>query len=960
MLVTFISECEKNSLKKTRRVLDAFANRIGNNTWQTPITQEGLEAVKKLLKQTASKNTAVSCHQLKSRVRTELLWVVGKRERFNSEGVVAVNYTEQDKFIGEIDMSEIYANTKKQPLDQHLFAVGVVAKEIMKTFVTDKQLHKAAFMAGCWHDIGKLEVHFQDWLNKELKNKNLITELPENGVHIESSKGFLNFSWEKYPTHNEVSAFIYELLIKDGDFGEDNKKAIKHAIYWHHAKPIRKDNINSLMQIQDKLKDNDIKNLISQSRLILQKVNQFSSKYFDKEFIKFKQVQGADFDSEIKGKKLATYKTYESSSNLSSYQIQIQDNTRESLIRTAVITSDRLVSSLTSNELQNHIDNKGLENFVKEQLIKERGLNQHIKTCLDGFDEKYPNSERNQQQTEVAEELADEEKEIAVLSGPAGCGKTKIALEWALNVSAKQILWICPRVAICQSLFEDLASGEYLPNATIEIHTGEFKYSNKTTELDAQDYFTGDIVLTTIDQIINGITTHRNISTLTRFMNATVVFDEFHEYAPMAGFNILFAELIKCKQLQQNEDTVPNTLLVSATPNYYFVKEFLGISAEEIEYISSFNDKKYQIEFVDYDETLEDENNPLYRQVGKNSFVISNTATTAQKSFIDNQNQENGLLTHSKFTPKDRADIFSKVIDSFKEKGTHKFDVLRSGPIIQAALNISCENMISEMDIAENILQRIGRLNRFAEFDTATLKIALTKSIETGKQTGKLAKFLARNSQWQSTKVWIEFLQDKLSNNQEVVISDLYKWYQEFYENENCIKMIEQDFINSLKKSIEVIENNIFEPKRIKLSKTSKIKLKKHSLRGNSRFVQMAIYDVKEQKVLDEYLKEPITLGVNEITNYGGDDNPLEFMGKKHHNIKKDDNKKYGVKKTTKFKTKLYLEKSRDPETPIYVGYTPQDLELVNAVEETAIYYLQGVSQAIGVMAFSKLQDDKQ
>jgi CRISPR-associated endonuclease/helicase Cas3 len=48
MLVTFISECEKKALKRTRRVLDAFANRIGNNTWQTPITEEGLDAIKKL------------------------------------------------------------------------------------------------------------------------------------------------------------------------------------------------------------------------------------------------------------------------------------------------------------------------------------------------------------------------------------------------------------------------------------------------------------------------------------------------------------------------------------------------------------------------------------------------------------------------------------------------------------------------------------------------------------------------------------------------------------------------------------------------------------------------------------------------------------------------------------------------------------------------------------------------
>ena len=61
MLVTFISECEKKALNRTRRVLDAFANRIGNNTWQTAITMEGLEAVYKLLRQTASKNTAISC-----------------------------------------------------------------------------------------------------------------------------------------------------------------------------------------------------------------------------------------------------------------------------------------------------------------------------------------------------------------------------------------------------------------------------------------------------------------------------------------------------------------------------------------------------------------------------------------------------------------------------------------------------------------------------------------------------------------------------------------------------------------------------------------------------------------------------------------------------------------------------------------------------------------------------------
>lgn len=96
MMVFFVSQCEKNALAKTRRVLDAFANRIGDNTWQTVITNEGLQAVRKLLRKTASKSTAVSCHWIRSRSRSEFLWVVGNRNKFNSEGVVPVNFTQKN------------------------------------------------------------------------------------------------------------------------------------------------------------------------------------------------------------------------------------------------------------------------------------------------------------------------------------------------------------------------------------------------------------------------------------------------------------------------------------------------------------------------------------------------------------------------------------------------------------------------------------------------------------------------------------------------------------------------------------------------------------------------------------------------------------------------------------------------------------------------------------------------
>jgi CRISPR-associated endonuclease/helicase Cas3 len=96
MIVTFVSECDKKAINKTCRVLDAFANRLGSRTWQTVITNEGLQAVKKLLRATASKNTAVACHWIRSRGRSELVWIVGNRKKFNHEGIVPVNTTQKN------------------------------------------------------------------------------------------------------------------------------------------------------------------------------------------------------------------------------------------------------------------------------------------------------------------------------------------------------------------------------------------------------------------------------------------------------------------------------------------------------------------------------------------------------------------------------------------------------------------------------------------------------------------------------------------------------------------------------------------------------------------------------------------------------------------------------------------------------------------------------------------------
>lgn len=143
MMVTFVSQCEKNALSKTRRVLDAFANRIGDNTWQTLITEEGLLTVKKMLRQTASRSTAVSCHWIRSRSRSQFLWVVGNKKKFSSDGYVPVNYTEKDLLNSDYE-----SDWKYLPLIKAL-----------------------AGIAALLHDWGKASLLFQEKLNPEKKPK---------------------------------------------------------------------------------------------------------------------------------------------------------------------------------------------------------------------------------------------------------------------------------------------------------------------------------------------------------------------------------------------------------------------------------------------------------------------------------------------------------------------------------------------------------------------------------------------------------------------------------------------------------------------------------------------------------------------------------------------------------------------------------------------------------------------
>ncbi len=145
MNVVLVSQCNKNALKQTRRILDQFAERRGDRTWQTPITMAGLDTLRRLLRKTARKNTAVACHWIRGRDHSELIWIVGNARRFNRQGAVPTNTTRRNILRGADEN------------DWH----------------TAQDIRLLAQLAALLHDLGKASIAFQARLRGKLKEKNL-------------------------------------------------------------------------------------------------------------------------------------------------------------------------------------------------------------------------------------------------------------------------------------------------------------------------------------------------------------------------------------------------------------------------------------------------------------------------------------------------------------------------------------------------------------------------------------------------------------------------------------------------------------------------------------------------------------------------------------------------------------------------------------------------------------------
>ena len=309
----------------------------------------------------------------------------------------------------------------------------------------------------------------------------------------------------------------------------------------------------------------------------------------------------------------------------------------------------------------------------------------------------------------------------AIIEVPTAGGKTESAVipylyqfitnDWKVP----RLIYVLPTRSLVEKQAERIRT--YVKETLIMVGYSKDKaeeMSNKIVQIEyglhETHVFLGNIVLTTWDAFLYGLSAHRTVGNRFTFpagaiAQSLVVFDEVQMYQDESLYMPRLIGLI----VQRLEDAnAPLVFMTATLPTK--LRETLNIDDGELIAVLPDDTKKPERGEVTVEirKDLSDEEliNEIKKTInkGKKGLIIKNTVSSAVEVYQKLKHLGNALLLHSRFTVKDRAK---------KEKEIEKANVIVATQVVEAGLDLpNVELVITDLAPLDALIQRIGRCAR--------------------------------------------------------------------------------------------------------------------------------------------------------------------------------------------------------------------------------------------------------
>ena len=671
-------------------------------------------------------------------------------------------------------------------LIKHNNNVAILSKHIAEKYlgIKDDELISLIYTSGLLHDIGKIYYDYQ--------------ELLKNGK--KTNQRF---------RHNEIGgAFIYKYINYNSlglnYFNNDIILLISNSVYWHHG----------------------ISNKMSQY-FIDEIINEISSDDIEllKEILVELLGQNSVLDEPRGGmQKTPRYYVVEGVEN------SLEFNQKLNIIRTCVISADRIVSSLEEEnvELLLHITNINsmVDCILSDKIFKQQS-HQINYNNFKGVD-----ISRYEKQQEIVN-CCDN---TTIINAPAGFGKTIVGILWGITNNRK-VIWVLPRNEVSRSIYKSIVDDVKLLglNLTVELYlTGNTIERNYETTQE----FSSDIIVTNIDNFLVSSYSDKLADRLFLINSANVIFDEYHEFVSSDAYFSCFINIMKSR----HRNTTSNTLLLSATP--YDITHLWDNKSKKTKILPKSGGHYHAIHQYKYSiivtENFKHEDNP-------NEITAVNSIFESQ---LLKKNAKNSELVHSGFNDESiRIKMDRLLFDFGKYNKNEKIYGLIGALMVRASLDISFKNLNCSVTSPQDDVQKIGRCNRFGENDNNSKITFLKLPDSNGKRKYSQSESSVVDMLYDNKLLdkWFEVL--KQYNNKQLTLDEIYVIFNKFnIDNDVEIKkLINNKHIYSL----SLLSENAYPYKFFSKKNDNIITAGSNKLRtcGNEIFFIVRSFDN-----LDEYI----------------------------------------------------------------------------------------------------------